>query len=393
MTPQARVAAAIEVLDRVAAGDAAERALTSWARRSRYAGSGDRAAVRDLVFDALRCRRSLAAQGGGEDGRALMIGTVRARQDDPAHLFTGERHAPAPLTEAERETPPAPMPDAVRLDVPDWVLEIVRGDHGGDAEAILEALRHRAPVFLRANLLRADAVTAAQALARDGIETRPHPLAATALEVTGGVRGLRGSSAWAGGLVELQDAASQASVAAVADRLPGARVLDYCAGGGGKALALAGFGADVTAHDVDPARMADLPARAARAGARIAMTADPEGPYDLVFVDAPCSGSGAWRRQAEAKWRLTPEGLRRLVRLQAEIIDAAAPLVRPGGTLVYATCSILRSENRAQVDRFLSATSGWRCAGDRQYLPTEGGDGFYAAVLDRLSGAAGSEKG
>ncbi len=383
MTPRARVAAAIEVLDRIGAGDAAERALTNWARSSRYAGSGDRAAIRDLVFDALRCRRSFAALGGGEDGRALMIGACRARDEDPDLIFTGARFAPCPLTEAERAVRPEPVSDAVRLDVPDWVLELVRRDHGDAADAILEALRCRAPVFLRANLLRTDVAGAAAALAEEGIEARPHPLAETALEVTRNARKVRSSAAWTGGLVELQDAASQASVALVADRLSGARVLDFCAGGGGKALAMAALGASVTAHDADRGRMADLPARAARAGARIALEDDPEGPFDLVFVDAPCSGSGAWRRQAEAKWRLTPEGLARLTELQGEILDRAARYVRRGGTLVYATCSIFRAENHAQVERFLSATSGWRHRQHRQFLPTEGGDGFFAAVLER----------
>ena len=383
MTPAARVAAAIGVLDRVLGGEAAEKALTNWARANRYAGSGDRAAVRDHVFDALRCRRSFAALGGAETGRGLMIGALRAEARDPAEVFTGEGYAPPPLTDGETGEVRDDLPEAVRLDVPDWLAPALRSGLGEAFAPVMEVLRHRAPVFVRANLLKTDRAGAAAALAADGIETAPHPLAETALEVVAGARKLRNAEAYRTGLVELQDAASQAVIEALGP-VSGQRVLDYCAGGGGKSLALAALGARVSAHDADPGRMADLPARAERAGADIARVDRPApGAWDLVLADAPCSGSGAWRRQPEAKWRLTAGRLKDLTGIQAEILDTAKTCVASGGRLAYATCSILDAENNDQVTAFLARNPGWRVETTRPFLPTKGGDGFFLATFAR----------
>ena len=388
VTPSARHAAAAELLDAIAAGMPAEQALTNWARRSRFAGSGDRAAVRDLVFEALRKRRSCAARGGGSSGRALMLGLLRTRGADPDAIFTGGRYAPAPLTEAERAAGAEPA-GAAALDMPDWILPRLRASLGEDCDAVCRLLRERADVFLRVHAGRADRAAAQEALAADGIATEPHPLAETALRVTSGARRLRASRPFAEGLVELQDAAAQAVCAALPAG-PGTRVLDYCAGGGGKALALAARGAAVAAFDADPARMADLPARAARAGTPIAVLSPQDlarrPPDDLVVADVPCSGSGAWRRQVEAKWRLDAAGLARLQDAQRAILAEAAAHVRPDGHLAYVTCSLLAEENEAQVAAFLAAAgAGWRVAAQRRVSPLEGGDGFFLALLRRAT--------
>jgi 16S rRNA (cytosine967-C5)-methyltransferase len=237
MTPAARIAAAIAVLDAIQAGEAAEKALTGWARRSRFAGSGDRAALRDHVFDALRCQRSLAAIGGAATGRGLMLGALRRDGIDPDTLFTGEGHAPPPLSDAERAGGSIPADPAERLDIPDWLWPQFRDDLGAEAQAVAAALQARAPVHLRVNLGKADRATALTRLQAEGIACRPHPAADTALEVTDGGRRIRQSAAFTGGVVELQDAASQAIAAALPLR-DGLRVLDYCAGGGGKAVAV-----------------------------------------------------------------------------------------------------------------------------------------------------------
>jgi 16S rRNA (cytosine967-C5)-methyltransferase len=383
VTPSARTAAAIAILDRWLAGMAAEQALTNWGRASRYAGSGDRLAVRDMVFDALRCRRSFAHLGGGETGRGLMLGRLRERGEEPAALFTGGPHAPAPLTTGE-QAPPGPMPEAVALDCPDWLAHPLRAALGPAFAPVLLLMRQRAPVFLRVNTARATLAGAAARLAAEGIATAPHPLASTALEVTGGARGLARSAPYAEGWVELQDAASQAVVEAL-PLAPGDRVLDLCAGGGGKALALAARGARVTAHDADPGRMRDLPARAARAGAAIALAARPEAaaPFDLVLADVPCSGSGAWRRAPEGKWRLTPAGLAALVATQAAILDRATGLVRPGGRLAYATCSLVGAENDGQAAPFLARHRAFVAAGSQRWTPLDGGDGFHLLQFAR----------
>lgn len=390
MTPAARIAAAIEVLDEVAEGRPAEQALTTWARRSRYAGSGDRAAIRDHVFDALRCRRSYAALGGDAGGRGLMIGALRAAGQDPATLFTGEGFAPGPLSREEETAGRSweALSRLERLDCPDWIAPALERSLGDDFAGILSLMRARAPVFLRVNLLKTDIDMARDALEREGVKTAPHPLAKTACLVTDGARRLRTTRAFREGLVELQDAASQAVTEAIGPARGLGAVLDYCAGGGGKSLALAAQGwGPVIAHDADPRRMTDLPGRAARAGAaiRLAWASELEGlgPYDLVVCDVPCSGSGAWRRQPEAKWTLTPDALSRLCAVQAGILEEASRLVAPGGRLAYVTCSLLAEENEEQIARFLGKTPGWSVVDQRRWTPLDGGDGFGLSLLAR----------
>jgi 16S rRNA (cytosine967-C5)-methyltransferase len=380
MTPAARLSAAISILDHVLAGQSAELSLTNWGRASRFAGSGDRAAVRDVVFDCLRCRRSYAALGGGETGRGLVLGHLRATRQEVGDFFTGEGHAPAPLR--ADETPRMPE-GAEALDIPDWLETTLKQSLGADFEPVTLALRQRAPVFLRVNLARMDRASAAALLRDQGIVTLPHPLADTALEVTEGARRIQHAPAYLEGLVELQDASSQAVVAAL-PLADGMRVLDLCAGGGGKSLAIAARAkVRLFAHDADPRRMRDLPPRAQRAGIKVTLSEKPEktGPYDLILADAPCSGSGSWRRDPEGKWRLTPARLEELVAIQATILDRAARLLRPGGILAYATCSLLEVENGQQVDRFLSRHPDWRAGPARRFTPLEGGDGFFVAQL------------
>lgn len=383
MTPGARIAAAAEVLDRVLAGEPAERTLTNWARASRFAGSKDRAAVRDLVFDALRRRRSAAWVGGAETGRGLMLGLLRLRGDDPAALMTGEGHALPPPLPQESGADLAQAPRAVRLDLPDWLLPRFDASLGPEAEAAAQALTSRAPVTLRINLLRGTREDARAALAAEAILADSDLEVATALYVTEGASKVGASRAFADGLVELQDASSQAAVL----RLPlrdGDRVLDLCAGGGGKTLAMGALARlSLAAHDADPRRMSDLPPRAARAGLSVETVADPaaRAPYDLVLVDAPCSGSGTWRRAPEAKWRLTPERLADLTRLQDALLARGASLVRPEGHLAFATCSVLTEEGPDRVAVFLAATPGWTLADEMRRRPGPGGDGFYQAVL------------
>lgn len=385
MTPPARLAAAAAILDDILAGQPAERTLTNWARGARYAGSKDRAAVRDLVYDALRRRRSLAWVGGGETGRGLMIGALRLAGTDPAALMTGEGHALPPPTAAEapRDLDDAPL--GVRLDMPDWLLPRLEAALGDRMEAACRCLAGRAPVTLRANLRKGGRDAARDALAAEGIEVRPDPEVATALHVTGGAARVTASEAFLRGEVELQDASSQAAVL----RLPlrdRDRVLDLCAGGGGKALAMGALARlALFAHDAEPRRMADLPVRARRAGLEVATLARPEAeaPFDLVYVDAPCSGSGTWRRSPEAKWRLTPERLSELTALQDRLLDRAAHLVAPGGHLAFATCSILREEGEERLAAFRDRRPGWDLIDWMRRDPGPGGDGFVQGLLRR----------
>lgn len=384
MTPGARASAAIEILDRVLAGAPVEQALTNWARGARYAGSSDRSEVRDIVFQCLRCRSSYAALGGGLTGRGLVLGFARGDEFDQRPIyFTGGPHDPAP-PDPMREVERAPVGAEVH-DIPDWLEGPLRQSLGEEFPEIMARMKDRAPVYLRVNATKSSRARAMDFLAAEGINAVACKALPLALEVRSGERKIKASKAYLTGVVELQDLSSQAIVAAL-PLTDGMRVLDHCAGGGGKTLAMAAEARlQLFAHDVAPRRMADLPARAERAGVKVTLTETPEtlGPFDLVLVDAPCSGSGSWRRDPEGKWKLTRERLDELVRIQAGILDRVAPMVRTGGWLAYTTCSYLEAENRAQVEAFLSRQTGWHLHKSLSLTPLTHSDGFFLALLRR----------
>ena len=348
MTPAARAQAAIEILEEVIAsarsdGPPADALVAAYFKSRRYAGSGDRRAVRELVFRAVR--RSAELPGSG---RTAMLGIA-------PELFDGSPHGPAPRGEDEQ-------PAAASL-VPDWL--------GGELSPLvaaeeLAALVERAPLDLRANLLKTDR----EALRGEWPGAVPTPLSPWGLRLPTDTP-VTSHTAYLDGRAEVQDEGSQL-VALAGEVAGGERIVDLCAGGGGKALALAAAArqAEIIACDVSRQRLSQLPPRAERAGARVAIRllnppreaaelSDLAGTCDLVLVDAPCSGSGTWRRNPEGRWRLTPERLERLAALQARVLDLAAPLVKPGGRLVYAVCSVLAREGAAQADAFLSRHSAF----------------------------------
>lgn len=385
MTPGARIQAAIEILDDILGGAPAEKVLTGWARRSRFAGSKDRAAIRDHVFDALRCKRSYAAIGGVMTGRGLMLGAIRAANQNPADFFTGDRHTPK--TVAQDEIGRAFETVAEEYDIPEWLWPVFQRSLGTDALAAAMALQSRAPVHLRVNISKANVAQAVELLASDGIIAKPHPACDTALEVIEGPRKVAQSRAYSEGFVELQDAASQAVVSALSLQ-PGMRVLDYCAGGGGKALAMAASrGVQVFAHDANPARMRDISARAARAGVTITtLNTDDlqsQGTFDVVLTDAPCSGSGSWRRAPAGKWALTADRLSQLAEIQTAILDSALAHVSNEGTLAYATCSVLDVENDRVIDQFVKTHPDWHVKFRKMWPVAHGTDGFFTAHLTR----------
>ena len=391
MTPAARVQTAIELLDTILAGTPAEQAITGWARRSRFAGSKDRAAIRDLVFQAMRCLRSYACLGGAMTGRGVMVGAIRSAGTPHEDIFSGLQYAPSTLSETEQAAGHEPSDLGDRLDLSDWIIPQFINDLGGEAHAIstAEMMQERAPVMLRVNTRKTSVEGAIVALADDGVTALQAAIAKTALHVTEGARKVALSAAYQTGLVELQDGSSQAAMAEI--HIPtGARVLDFCAGGGGKVLALAAaHEADWFAHDALPHRMVDLPKRATRAGASITVI-DPydelPAPFDLVLCDVPCSGSGTWRRTPDAKWRLTQDDLDDLVRTQAGILDRAAELVSDGGTLAYATCSLLTVENEDVIDGFVTRFPEWEVTFTRRWLVSSEGDGFFLAQLKKIAG-------
>ncbi len=377
MTPAAHVSAAIEILaDLAQRRRPAAEALKDWGASHRFAGSKDRAAIASLVFDALRKFSSAQWIMGADTPRAAMLGALREARgldaDAIAALCSGERHAPAPLTEDERgrlETATlAGAPDHVRGDYPEWLADRFAAAFGARAAEEGAALAMRAPVDLRVNILKA---SREQALARlSHLNPAPTPLSPIGLRIDAGQgRGpaLAAETAYVKGLVEPQDEASQlASLLCAA--APGEQVLDLCAGGGGKALALAGQmhnRGQLYAYDADGRRLMPIHERLDRAGARNIQVRQPKGKADvladlagrcdLALIDAPCTGAGTWRRHPDAKWRLAPGALDLRLKEQAELLEQAARFVKLGGRLAYVTCSLLIDENESQIGAFLAA--------------------------------------
>lgn len=353
MTPAARLQAAIEVLDEVIAsarddGPPADTIVTRYFKQRRYAGSKDRRAVRELVFRAIR--RSAERPGSG---RAAVLGLVE-NEPELAALF-GEPRGPERIAEEDRAAPAGAIPAWLMGELSPLVTE-----------AEWPALLERAPLDLRANISR---------VSRDELLGRFDEAGATTLSPWGirlpADRRIDDHPAYAAGLVEVQDEGSQLIALACAPE-DGERIVDFCAGAGGKALALAAAAprATILATDSNRARLSRLVPRAERAGAQIDVRllsppreledlAEWRESADLVLVDAPCSGSGTWRRNPEGRWRLTPDRLDVVLKLQRRLLELAVELVKPGGRLVYAVCSLLSREGAGQIDGFLEAHSSW----------------------------------
>ncbi|HET7709086.1 MAG TPA: RsmB/NOP family class I SAM-dependent RNA methyltransferase [Sphingomicrobium sp.] len=390
MTPAARLQAAIEILDEVIAsarddGPPADAIVTRYFKSRRYAGSKDRRAVRDLVFRAIR--RSAERPGSG---RAAILGLAEREPEMLAHF--GEPRGPERVGEGEQA--------ASASLVPQWLIPSLSPLV---AEAEWPALLERAPVDLRVNVARSNR----EELLADFPGAEPAPISPWGIRLAADSK-VDDHPAFAAGLVEVQDEGSQL-IAVACQARPDDGIVDLCAGAGGKALAIAaatGNAAEIIACDTNRSRLSKLPARAARAGATIGLRlldagreveqlADLAGAADLVLVDAPCSGSGTWRRNPEGRWRLTAHRLDRLVAVQAHILDLAERLVKPGGRLVYAVCSLLSREGAGQIQAFLSRHSSWMVeeapigagrpdGGGRMLTPAhDSTDGFFVASLIR----------
>ncbi len=391
MTPSARVQAAIDLLDQIIVaaregGAAADTLIARYFSTRRYAGSKDRRAVRELVYAAIRLTGERPAHG-----RAAMLAVARG-DPDLAALFDGSTHAPAPIGASEH-------PAAVGV-APGWLLGKLYASGIGDDE--LPALVDRAPLDIRVNRARAD--PAAVIAAIEGATPSPHAPDGVRLPTGTQIEAL---DLWAEGAIEVQDEGSQI-VGMAAAAQPGMTVVDLCAGAGGKTLALAaamkGEGR-LVACDIDRARLSRLAPRAARAGVgfidtrlldpgkEAEMLADLAGQADVVLIDAPCSGTGTWRRNPEARWRLTPTRIERLVASQRGLLALGAGLVKPGGALVYIVCSLLDEEGADQIAAFIDANPGWTLAsltlpagrqhggGVRLTPARDSTDGFFVARL------------
>jgi 16S rRNA (cytosine967-C5)-methyltransferase len=376
-----RISAAIEVLEETLNRHRpAGMVLADWAKSHRFAGSGDRSAIGTLVYDVLRRRASLAWRMGGEAPRALVIGAVHHLWGlsiaEVESLCDGSAHAPAPLTDAEKAGLARTLegaPPWAAADIPEWLYPAFAQNFAADPVAEGQALAERAPIDLRVNTLRADRLRVLAALARYHPEPTRYSPWGVRIAPPGPQQKnphVEAEGAHGKGWFEVQDEASQIAVL-LAGIGPRQQVIDLCAGSGGKTLAMAGLmqnTGQIYAYDSEKMRLRPIFERLKRAGARNVqvMNAGDEAPLaalagrlDVVFVDAPCSGSGVWRRRPDAKWRLTPEALLARIAEQHAVLMLAAPLVKPGGTLVYATCSVLAEENQKQTAWFLENVSGF----------------------------------
>ncbi|POF29450.1 RsmB/NOP family class I SAM-dependent RNA methyltransferase [Roseibium marinum] len=423
-----RLAAAIEVLTEVETRHRpVQIALRDWGAAHRFAGSGDRTAIGNLVFDALRNKASLAASLEDGTPRALILATYALTWEKgvPAltEVLTQDQHAPAGLTDDERDRlagsgngEPAAYAQA---DVPEWLWPGFQSVFGDRAVEEGRALAQRAPVDLRTNTLKSDRDKLLKRLAHTGAQ--PTALSPVGMRIeakpgSGRVPHVQAEEGYRKGWFELQDEASQLA-ALLAQAKPGEQVLDYCAGGGGKTLALAAAmqnKGQLYAYDADRLRLAPIHERLQRAGARNIQVRDPAssnledlaGQMDLVFMDAPCTGTGVWRRRPDSKWRLAEKALADRIEDQRHVLENASRYVKPGGRLVYVTCSVLPAENEDQAEWFLkntpdfkpvSALEAWKAAlpnaqepryvterGDLLMTPASTGtDGFFVAIFER----------
>jgi len=429
VTPAARLAAAIELLAAIesAPRKPADAIANTFFRDRRYIGGGDRRAVSERAWGVLRARRRLGwwlAKAGVPANPRLLVAASLLTQgwslDGVVQSFSGGQFGPTALNAEEKaalrplegHTLDHPeMPDAVRLEVPDWILPHLVARFGAELPAEMAVMGEPAPLDLRVNLLKGTREAAQAALAGEGIESEPTPLSPWGLRIPGR-RAVTTGKAFQTGLVEIQDEGSQL-VSALVGAQPEMRVVDWCAGAGGKTLALAmamGNRGHIAACDISAPRLDGAVRRLRRAGVHnverhLVEPGDKwakrrAGSFDRVLVDAPCTGTGTWRRNPDARLRLVANDLAELRPKQASILDQAARLVRSGGRLVYATCSLLIEENEAQVDAFLAThpefsvvplARAWDLPapppGSGPYLALtprrHGTDGFFAAVLER----------
>lgn len=395
----------------------AQLALADWGKSHRFAGSGDRAAIGTLVFDVLRRRNSLAAQMQSETARALVLAAAPSAfaldAEAVAALADGSDHALEPLDAEEASglvrALPSDTPAWIAGDFPEWLAPSFARVFGADAAEEGAALARRAPVDLRVNTLKADRERVLKALSH--FKAVPTPISSLGIRIAapdgaGKSPHVEAEAAHGKGWFEVQDEGSQIA-AAIAAPQPRQQILDLCAGSGGKTLAMAAAmqnTGQIMAYDRDKSQLRPIFERLKRAGVRNvqAMTAGDEaalaaqGPrFDLVLVDAPCTGSGTWRRKPDAKWRLKPQNLIQRVEEQRAVLATAAGLVKPGGRLAYITCSVLPEENQDQIESFLSGHAQFSHlriahpglepsqAGVMLTPHRHGTDGFFIALLQK----------
>ena len=425
----AQVQAAIEVLGTIATSDLpADRLLADYFKNRRYIGGKDKKAISGLIYQVLRRWGEvgwLIERVGGKPTDRLMVAAYLARytRPDMATIFTGEHYQPKPLKPMERQcvTAITKLPENIKMpahaagNVPQWLLPLMENAFGADTQVALEAMNQEAPLDVRTNTLKTTPQKLREALTAEGLELASAPYSPQAVRLVGR-HAFFTLKPFKEGWFEVQDTGSQI-VAALCPVKPGQRVIDFCAGAGGKTLALAAAMQNkgrLVSCDVLAPKLDELKKRLRRAGVDNAEVRPVTGAHDVwvkrqdkkadvVLLDVPCSGTGVWRRNPDAKWKLAPERLEALMEIQADILNGACRMVKPGGYLVYATCSVLPEENDQQIDAFLLAHEDftlvpvadiWQSQGLQGACPAQGKtltlaphahdtDGFFVAVMRR----------
>ena len=411
MTPAARLSAAIELLETIDDQRVpAAKALKEWGTAHRFAGSGDRAAISGLVWDVLRRRASSAWIMESDTARARLFGMLHLERkldaDQIAALCDGSRFAPSALTDAERAALTSNLldkaPAPVAGDYPEWLDSHLAEVFGDDRGLEAAAMASRAPLDLRVNTLKARPEKVLASTAHLG--TMPTPWSPNGLRIELGADarnpGIHAEEAFIKGMIEVQDEGSQLAALLSAAK-PGEQVIDLCAGAGGKTLALAAMmqgKGRLIATDHDKRQLAPIHERLSRAGVHNCEVRTPKGEgdalsdirssADLVMIDAPCTGTGTWRRNPDAKWRMRPGALEIRLKDQAEVLDRAASLVKPGGRIAYVTCSVLGAENGGQIRQFLARQADFAIVPPSETVTVlwDKADAFAAATLRSAEG-------
>jgi 16S rRNA (cytosine967-C5)-methyltransferase len=408
MTPAARLASAIEIFAAIESERRpATDALKAWGLTHRFAGSGDRAAIAGLVYDALRRRASSAYVMGADTPRAILLGMLQRERgmdvDAVARLADGSQYAPEALTTDERtrltEADISGAPPYVAGDYPEWLEPHFSRAFGAARAEEGAALASRAPLDLRVNTLKGEPEAVAAMLSDLKPEaTRWSPWGLRIyLSADAKSPAIHAEPAFMKGMVEVQDEGSQLA-ALFSNVKPGEQIVDLCAGAGGKTLAMAAMmlnKGQIFATDDDKRRLAPIHDRLKRSGARNVQVRTPKsvggeisdlaGRMDLVLIDAPCTGTGAWRRNPDAKWRMRPGALEQRQKEQAEVLGRAASLLKPGGRIAYVTCSVLEEENGAQIRAFLMQHPEFSIQPPAEIIQLLGERAFMLAKAARLS--------
>ena len=380
----------IEILDTYLNEAKIDFVLRKWAIKHRFAGSSDRRKIKDIIFDIIRQKKSCEHVGGGFSGRNLLIGYLKLKGTELNNVFDNSKFGPEELTIKEQNinVDISNLSNIYELDFPSWLIPILRRSLLNEFSNVVKALRNRSHIQLRVNLKKISRLNAIKKLQKNNIECEINELCSTALNVLNGAQHILTSQCFENGFVELQDAGSQL-VSELIEINYNDKVLDMCAGAGGKSLSIScGAELDATyfAWDINFDRMKDIDARSKRAGVKIekVIKLSSKSFYNKIIIDAPCSGSGSWRRDPEGKWRLDEDILDNYVKTQRELILKGLKLLAPRGQILYITCSILDIENGKLIDDLISSVLSLRLVKSISLVPSSKSDGFYGAVLEKV---------